>query len=89
MQIIYTEGKTLALPDILSRNIRNIQTIRGIMGYAMCDMTDKPKQRCNMENFAEIANTIGSEDYRSCFILNTVVSNLQERQQVQSKPCIR
>ena len=68
-----------------------IQINRGIIGYAMCDITDKPIQRYNIKNCAEFTSTIlnESEDYNSCFILNTVVNNLQEGQQVQTNSCIR
>ena len=67
---------------IFMENERNhpIQINRGIIGYAMCDITDKPIQMYNMKNCAEFTSTIlnENEDYNSCFILNTVVNNLQE-----------
>ena len=55
-----------------------IQINRGIIGYAMCDITDKAIQRYNIKNCAEYTSTIlnESKDYNSCFILNTVVNNL-------------
>ena len=57
----------------------------------MCDITDKPIQRYNIRNCTEFTSTIlnESEDYNSCFILNTVVNNLQEGQQNQTNSCIR
>ena len=78
---------------IFMENQKNhpIQINRGIIGYAMCDITDKPIQRYNIKNCAEFTSTIlnESEDYNSCFILNTVVNNLQEGQQIQTNSCIR
>ena len=57
----------------------------------MGDITDKPIQRYNIRNCTEFTSTIlnESEDYNSCFILNTVVNNLQEGQQIQTNSCIR
>ena len=54
------------------------QTKRGIIGNALCVITDKPKQQYNIKNCADFTSSIlnGSEDYNSCFILNTVVNNL-------------
>ena len=68
-----------------------IQIIRGIIGYAISDITDRPKQRYNIRNSVEFTSTIlsESEDYNSCFIVNTVVNNLQEGQQIQSNSCIK
>ena len=86
-------AQTEEFPPIFKENQKNhpIQINRGIIGYAMCDITEKPIQRYNIKNCAKFTNTIlkESEDYNSCFILNTVVSNLQERQQIQSNSCIR
>ena len=55
-----------------------IQKNRGIIGYAICDITDKPIQKHNIKNCAEFTSTILNEceDYNRCFILNTVVNNL-------------
>ena len=78
---------------IFMENQKNhtIQINRRIIGYVMCDITDKPIQRYKIKNFAEFTSTIlnESEDYNSCFILNTVVNNLQEGQQIQGISCIR
>ena len=78
---------------ILIKNQKNhpIQINRVIIGYAMCDITDKLIQKYNIKNCAEFTSTIlnESEDYNSCFILNTVVNNLQEGQQIQNSSCIR
>ena len=50
----------------------------------MCDITDKLIQKYNIKNCAEFTSTKlnESEDYNSCFILNTVVNNLQEEMQI-------
>ena len=78
---------------IFMENQKNhpIQINRGIIGYAMCDITDKPIQRYNIKNCAKITSSKlnESEDYNSCFIQNTVVNNLQEGQQTQTISCIR
>ena len=57
----------------------------------MCDRTNRPLQRYNIRNCAEFTSTIlsESEDYNSCFILSTVVNNLQEGQQIQDNSCFR
>ena len=71
---------------IFMENQKNhpIQIKSGIIGYAMCDITAKPIQRYNIKNCAEFTSTILNEieDYNSCFILNTVVNNLQTGQQI-------
>ena len=81
---------------IFMENQKNhpIQINRGIIGFAMCDITDKPIQRYNIRNCAEFTSTIlnESEDYNSfynSFILNTVVNNLQKGQQIQSNSFLR
>ena len=68
-----------------------IQINRGIIGYAMCDITDKPIQRYNIRNCTEFTSTIlnKSQDYNSCLKLNTVGNNLKEGQQIQTNSCIR
>ena len=38
-----------------------IQINRGIIGYAMCDITDKPIQKYNIKNCAEFTSTILNE----------------------------
>ena len=68
-----------------------IQINGGVIDYTTCDKTDKPIQKHNIENSVEFTITIlnESDDYSSCFILNTVVNNLQEGQQIQGNSCIR
>ena len=77
---------------IFMENQKNqpIQINRGVIGYAMCDITDKPIQRYNIKICAEFTSKIlhESEDYNSCFTLNTVTNNLLERQQIQTNSCI-
>ena len=56
---------------IFKENQKNhpIQINRGVIGYAMCDITDKPIQWYNIKNCAEFTRTIlnESEDYNRCF----------------------
>ena len=67
-----------------------IQINRGIIGFSMCDITDRPVQKLNIKNCAVITSTTlsESEDYNSCFILNTVVNDLQEEQRIKCNSCI-
>ena len=47
-------------PSIFMENQKNhpIQINRGIIGYAICDITEKPIQRYNIKNCTEITSTI-------------------------------